>query len=82
MDIFYIIVGATYLFSLLVMRELKSTYRKWGEVPYVARAGVRFGMRALFIGLMLTSPLLTQIGVLACLGGRYLFPLSSARPAR
>ncbi len=154
MGIFYIIVGGTYLFSLLVMRKLKSTYRKWGEVPNVARAtgadgalailrandlqsvtvfpapgqlsdhydprdktirlseavyrtpsvaslaiaahesghaiqdavdykplefrslmapvaqaGARFGMPALFIGLMFASPLLTQIGVLAYLGG-------------
>lgn len=154
MGIFYIIVGGTYLFSLLVMRKLKSTYRTWGEVPNraratgadgalailrandlqsvtvfpapgqlsdhydprdktirlseavyrtpsvaslaiaahesghaiqdavdykplefrsrmapVAQAGARFGMPALFIGLMFASPLLTQIGVLAYLGG-------------
>ena len=38
MDLFYILVGATYLFSFLVMRKLKATYRTWGQVPNAAGA--------------------------------------------
>ena len=154
MDLVYIVVGATYLFSLLVMRRLKATYRRWGQVPNaagatgahgavailhangldrvgvspapgelsdhydprsksirlservyrtpsvaslaiaahetghaiqdavdyrplelrttlapIAQAGARFGMPALLVGLVFGSPTLTQVGVLAYLGG-------------
>ena len=33
MGLFYLIVGGTYLFSFVVMRRLKATYRRWGQVP-------------------------------------------------
>jgi len=152
-DLFYLIAGITYVFSLLVMARLKSTYRTWGSVANaagatgargaeailranglrqvrvgaapgalsdhydprqktirlsepvyavpsvaalavaahetghaiqdavdyrplewrtrlapIAQAGARFGLPALLVGLVLGSPLFTQIGVLAYVG--------------
>lgn len=35
--LFYTIIGITYLFSIVVQRRLKSTYRRWSEVPNAAQ---------------------------------------------